>query len=82
MKWQEIVLTIGQIVFIVALLPSVFSKDKPEIWTSILTGLVAYSICATYFTLSLPLAAISAGGNGIFWSILAVQKYRQIKHKH
>jgi hypothetical protein len=79
MKWQEIILTLGQIIFIVALLPSVFSKDKPEIWTSILTGLVAYSICATYFTLSLPLAAISAGFNGVFWSILAIQKYRQIK---
>lgn len=77
MSWQEAVLTLGQIIFIVALLPSVFTKDKPEIWTSILTGAVAYSIAVTYTTLHMPLAAISAGLNGVFWTILAVQKHRQ-----
>lgn len=77
MSWQELVLTLGQIIFIVALLPSVFTKDKPEIWTSILTGMVAYSIAVTYTTLHMPLAAVSAGMNGVFWTILAVQKYHQ-----
>lgn len=81
MKWQEIILTLGQIIFIIALLPSVFSEDKPEIWTSILTGLVAFSIAITYITLSLPIAAISAGLNTVFWTILAIQKYKQNKQK-
>jgi hypothetical protein len=79
MHWQQTVLALGQVVFIVALLPSVFSSDKPEIWTSIITGLVALSIAVTYTTMSLPIAAISAFLNFVFWSILAIQKYRQIK---
>jgi hypothetical protein len=79
MSWQEIVLAIGQIVFIIALLPSIFSKDKPDIWTSILTGTVALSISITYTTLSLKAAAISAFFNFVAWSILAIQKFRLLK---
>lgn len=81
MHWQQTILALGQIVFIVALLPSVFSSDKPEIWTSIITGTVALSIAITYTTMSLPVAAISAFFNFVFWSILAFQKFRQMKQK-
>lgn len=79
MQWQEIILTAGQIVFILALLPSIFGKDKPEIWTSIITGTVAFSISITYLTLSLPTAAISAFLNFVAWGILAIQEYKLIK---
>lgn len=82
MHWQQTVLALGQIVFIVALLPSVFSRDKPEIWTSIITGAVALSIAITYVTMSLPVAAISAFFNFVFWSVLAFQKFRQMKQKN
>lgn len=80
MTWQEIVLAVGQVVFIIALLPSIFSKDKPEIWTSILTGTVALSISITYTTLSLKAAAISAFFNFVAWGILAIQKLHQMKN--
>lgn len=79
MKWQETVLALGQIIFIVALLPSVFSQDKPEIWTSIITGAVALSIAVTYLTMNIPFAAVSAFFNFVFWTILALQKSRQMK---
>ncbi|MEO6761742.1 MAG: hypothetical protein ABI220_05245 [Candidatus Saccharimonadales bacterium] len=79
MSWQEIVLAVGQVVFILALLPSILTKDKPEIWTSILTGTVALSISITYSTLSLKAAAISAFFNFVAWGILAFQKLHQIK---
>lgn len=79
MHWQETVLAVGQIIFIVALLPSIFSKDKPEIWTCVMTGLVALSISITYLTLNIPFAAISAFFNFVAWSILAVQKLHQLK---
>lgn len=79
MSVQELVLAFGQVVFIVALLPSIFSKDKPEIWTSILTGTVALSISITYVTLSLNVAAVMAFFNFVAWSILAIQKLRIIK---
>ena len=77
MTWQEVVLAVGQIVFIIALLPSILSKDKPEIWTSIMTGAVALSISITYLTLHIKLAAIMAFLNFVAWSILAIQKVRQ-----
>lgn len=70
-------MALGQVVFILALLPSVFSSDKPEIWTSIITGSVALSIAITYITMAIPVAAVSAFFNFVFWSVLAVQKYRQ-----
>ena len=81
MHWQQSVLALGQVVFIVALLPSVFSKDKPEIWTSIITGTVALSIAITYVTMHLQVAAVSAFFNFVFWSILAMQKFRQNKKR-
>lgn len=81
MHWQQTVLALGQIIFIIALLPSVFTKDKPEIWTSIITGTVALSIAITYITMSLPVAAISAFFNFVFWSILAYQKFNQSKKR-
>lgn len=76
MHWQDVVLTIGQIIFIVALFPSILSKDKPALQTSILTSVVSFSIAIVYVTLSIKLAAISAGINGLLWLILAVQKYK------
>ena len=80
MHWQQIILGLGQIVFVIALIPSLVSNQKPEIWTSIITGLVALSITITYFSMSLIFAAISASVNFIIWSILAIQRYRQIKN--
>lgn len=79
MTWQSVVLALGQILFIVALLPSIFTKDKPEIWTSVMTGLVALSISITYLTLDIKLASVMAFLNFIAWSILAIQRHRQPK---
>ncbi|HLL78825.1 MAG TPA: hypothetical protein VKT25_04960 [Ktedonobacteraceae bacterium] len=79
MHWQDVVLTIGQIIFIVALFPSVLSKDKPALQTSTLTSAVAFSIAAVYVTLSIPFAAISAALNGALWLVLAIQKWRSRK---
>ncbi len=75
MHWQEVVLTIGQVIFIVALFPSILSKDKPALQTSMLTAAVAFSIAVVYVTLSVPFAAISAALNGMLWLVLAIQKW-------
>lgn len=80
MTWQEIVLALGQILFLVALIPSIVTNDKPEIYTSVMTGLVALSISITYITLHIKLASIMAFLNFVAWSILAIQKHRQPKH--
>jgi len=80
MHWQDVVLTIGQVIFIVALFPSILSKDKPALQTSMLTSAVAFSIAVVYLTLSIPFAAISAALNGTLWLVLAVQKWRTRSH--
>ena len=79
MEWQDIILSIGQIVFIIALLPSVFSKDKPALATSVITGITLMIFAFTYATLSLTNAAISAVIVSLLWFVLAIQKYKQQK---
>ena len=80
MHWQDVVLTIGQVIFIIALFPSILSKDKPALQTSMVTSAVAFSIAVVYLTLSIPFAAISAALNGALWFVLAVQKWRTRSH--
>lgn len=79
MTWQEIVLALGQILFLIALIPSMVTDDKPEIYTSLMTGAVALSISITYLTLHIKLASVMAFLNFVAWSILAIQKHRQPK---
>ena len=80
MHWQDVILTIGQVIFIIALFPSILSKDKLALQTSVLTSAVALSIAVVYLTLSIPFAAISAALNGALWFVLAVQKWRTRSH--
>jgi ethanolamine transporter EutH len=74
MHWQDPVLTAAQISFTIALFPSIMSRDKPALATSLLNGTVAAVISCIYATLSLWFAAVSAAVNSAFWLLLAVQK--------
>ena len=75
MAWQDIVLSVGQWVFIIALLPSVFGKDKPAFSSSVITGGVLGVFALTFATLSLWVSAFSTTLVSITWFVLAVQKY-------
>ncbi|RJQ32355.1 NUDIX hydrolase [Candidatus Parcubacteria bacterium] len=75
MSWQDVLLSIGQFVFAAALLPSVFGKDKPALFTSLTTGIVLGVFAFTYLTLQLWSASIFAAVVGVLWLILAFQKY-------
>lgn len=75
MKWQDFVLIIGQIAFTISLLPSIFSKDKPALTTSLISGVVLAVFSIVYITLSLYLAAVGTAATGSLWFILAFQKY-------
>jgi hypothetical protein len=75
MVWQDWILTIGQILFIFALAPSVFSKDKPALTTSLLTGTVLAVFAIVFATLYLWLAATSTLVSSLTWLLLAYQKY-------
>ena len=75
MVWQDLVLTTGSVLFIIALAPSVFSKDKPALTTSLLTGTVLAVYAVVYVTLSLWLTTVTVGFTSLTWFILAYQKY-------
>lgn len=76
MQWQDIVISVGGVILSLALLPSVFGKDKPPLSTSLLTGVILLTFAVTYYTLSLTFAFVSVGSNGVLWMILAWQKWR------
>jgi hypothetical protein len=72
-------ITAGQFLFIVALAPSVFSKDKPALTTSLLTGSVLAVFVIAFSSLGLLLAAITTSVSSLTWFILAYQKYTMKK---
>jgi uncharacterized integral membrane protein len=74
--WQDIVMTIGSIGFVVSLLPSVFSKDKPALTTSIMTAIILCSLIICYVSLGLYLSSVLNLITAILWIVLAIQKYK------
>ena len=75
MHWQDFILMVGNVVFTLALIPSILSKDKPALSTSLTTGIVLLIFSLTYFSLSLWLSTIAALITSFLWLILAFQKY-------
>lgn len=75
MEWQDFVISAGQIVLFLALIPSVLSKDKPAFSTSLLTGSVLAVFAFTFVTLSMWFSGLSAGLVSVTWFLLAGQKY-------
>lgn len=76
MIWQDIVLTIGNFVFLIALFPTVFDNNKPPLSTSIPTGLCLLSFAIVYFSLNLWYSSIVVGLAGLTWSIIAYQRFK------
>ena len=76
MTWQDIVLSVGSWIFTVALIPSVVSKDKPALASSLMTGIVLAVYAIVYMTLALWTAAASTILVAGMWFTLAIQKYR------
>lgn len=79
MSWQDLVFGAGSVVFVIALLPSVFSENKPDIRTSITTAMILLVFSVTYLSLSLELSAIVTFFTSVTWMVLAWQK-AQSKH--
>ena len=74
--WQDYALAIGQWIMAISLIPMLFAKEKPPLWTSVPTSVILFVFGFTYFTLSLWWATVSGISAGILWLILVVQKYR------
>ena len=74
-SWQDIVLLIGNLVFFLALVPSIVSLDKPSKWTSLPTAFVLSVFGVTYYSLGLNFAAFMVSVSAIAWWILFFQKW-------
>lgn len=77
MQIQDLIILIGSGLFSVALLPSVFSRNKPAAWTSLLTAVVLSAFTWVYVTLDLTYGAITTATTAALWSILLVQRLRK-----
>lgn len=75
--WQDLVFTIGSLIFTAALWPSIISKHKPALSTSLLTGVVLVIFAFTYASLSLWFSVFATLINAGCWLTLAIQKFGQ-----
>ena len=74
MSWQDIVLSIGSWIFVIALIPAIRSREKPPLSTSLLTGTILAVFAVVYFTLELWSSVIAVSATSTAWFTLAVQK--------
>lgn len=81
MPWQDALIAIGQWIFLIALFPSILSKDKPALATSLMTGVILAAFALAYLSLSLWASAVSVAMVSAGWFTLAIQKYRGNRKK-
>lgn len=74
MRWQDIVISVAQVCFIFAMLPSIRSNDKPAVATSVMNVILVSTISFSLLTLHLWFSAATAVGIAVTWAILAIQK--------
>ncbi|OGE78978.1 MAG: hypothetical protein A2751_00750 [Candidatus Doudnabacteria bacterium RIFCSPHIGHO2_01_FULL_46_14] len=75
MAWQDIVLSVGSWIFVIALIPAIRAKEKPPLATSLMTGVILVVYVFTYASLSLWLSVFSTGLVAAAWLVLAGQRY-------
>jgi hypothetical protein len=75
MQWQDIVISICSWAGTIALLPSIFGRDKPALSSCIFTTIIVTTFGVCYFTLGLFSAAASAWVLAGAWLVLAVQQW-------
>lgn len=72
-RWRDYVLFLGQIVFLFALLPTVFGDSKPEFCTCIVTALGMTLFTYVYATVNWWWTTAVAFVVTLLWWILVVQ---------
>jgi hypothetical protein len=77
MPWQDFVIGLGSILFILALIPTLLSDDKPRYETAIITSAVLFGFSGTYITLDLVFAAITSAITASLWLKIAADAFVQ-----
>ncbi len=73
MRWQDVVFTIGSIVFCITLVPMLRAEHKPPLITSVPIGAFLYIFAFAYLTLGFVAAPIIEFIQATAWMWLAVQ---------
>ena len=81
MVWQDFVISIVNIVFMIALVPQVYNGFKLKkgtvlIATSLPTLIGLYVVSVVYYTLQLYYSSIITVLGGILWTILFIQRLK------
>lgn len=79
MIWQDIVITIANLLFTYALLPQVYHGFKAKkgvmvFQTAVLTTLGLYAMAVAFLTLNLLFSGIISTINGTLWALLLIQR--------
>ncbi len=77
MIWQDVVITVGSWVFVVALIPTLRGKEKPAVTTSVVTGFILIAYALVYATLGMWVSVVSTTALALSWFTLAVQKIKK-----
>lgn len=77
MIWQDFVYAVGNVIFALALIPSIRSNDKPAIYTSGITATTLIVFSVTAITLELYLTAFVTVVGALMWTVLVYQKFKQ-----
>ena len=74
MIWQDAVIAVGQILFAVALVPALRSRQKPPRSTCVMTGVILLVFSVTFATLGLWWGSSTAAVCGVLWLVLLWQQ--------
>lgn len=72
LSWQDWVLTIGNAILLLAMLPTVWKNAVVPLSTSIPTAISLAAFCVCYLSLGLWSASIASGISAGLWFILVV----------
>lgn len=76
---NDLIFTAGSIAFLVALIPSLISDDKPAKKTSLITSIVLYAFTFNYISLGLYISSIVGFATASCWLALYIQVSRRGK---
>lgn len=79
--WQDTVIAICQLLFIVAMWPTIKGKDKPALSTCIMNTVLVAVIAFCLGTLHLWFSLITATSTALLWLTLVIQKMKIDKAK-
>lgn len=77
MIWQDVVMTIGQFIFALALIPTIIANRPPTKGTCLITAIVATFYIPTLLSLGLKVSFLATILVATGWWILFFQSYRQ-----